>query len=343
MDEPVREWAGNTPYTIEVPLDYPSPTQSDTNPTTEEGIALGRRLFYDPILSRDSSQACASCHLQEKAFSEDLAVSIGVEGEMGTRNAMNLFNLAYMNRLTWDGLAGSLEDQAREPVPNPLEQNIPWPEALVRLNAHPVYPEMFWDAFGSEEANIDLSTKAIAQFLRTIVSFTSKYDLAIIPGNGVNLSELEIDGLTLFNNENGIPGEAECIHCHGGILFTDNMFHNNGLDDASDPNDFDDIGLGGITNVLAEYGMFKTPTLRNIELTAPYMHDGRFATLEEVIDHYSSGIKNSPSLDPLIGSPFTNGVNINFTDDEKAGLIAFLKTLTDTVMINNEAYSSPFD
>jgi len=331
-----------TPLAIEVPADYPVVPVPSDNPTTVEGVDLGRKLFYDNILSVDNTMACASCHLQSNGFAEPLKVSVGVEEQEGTRNAMNLFNLAYMNRLTWDGTAASLEEQALEPVRNPLELNLEWDQAIVKLEESELYPPLFHSAFGSSEITPDLTTKAIAQFLRTIVSFSSKYDLILQGGFGLQFTEAEFDGRDLFFNENGIPGEAECIHCHGGILFTDNAFHNNGLDELVSTGDFSDIGLGAITNTLSDNGKFKSPTLRNIELTAPYMHDGRFATLEEVIDHYSEGVKNSPSLDPLIASPHTNGITLNFNQDEKDGLIAFLKTLTDTVFINNEAYSNPF-
>lgn len=344
MAEPTIEYPefNPTPYEIVVPDDYPLAPNPADNPTTVEGIDLGRKLFYDPILSIDNSMACASCHLQENAFAEPLDVSFGVNNQKGTRNAMNLFNLAYMNQLTWGGSASSLEEQALEPVPNPIELDLPWDEAIEKLEESELYPPLFHSAFGETEITPELTTKAIAQFLRTIVSFSSKYDMILQGGFGVQFTDLEFDGRDIFFNENGIPGEAECIHCHGGSLFTDNMFHNNGLDEVASAADFTDIGLGATTMVLSDYGKFKTPTLRNIELTAPYMHDGRFATLEEVIDHYSTGVKNSPSLDPLIASPHTNLITLNFSEHEKNALVAFLKTLTDTVLINNEAYSNPF-
>ncbi|MGB0839884.1 MAG: cytochrome-c peroxidase [Chitinophagales bacterium] len=313
-------------------------------PVTVEGVALGKKLFHDPILSIDYSMACASCHNQELAFTDDgEAFSTGVDGSIGTRNAMPLFNLAYhLQGLFWDGAAASLEEQALEPVPNPHEMNLPWEDAIARLMVAEDYRILFYEALGVTTITPEDVADALAQFERTLVSTTSKYDLALTPGSGIFLNDLEDTGRELFILE-ATAGGADCFHCHGdpGQLFTDNTFHNNGLDTAFDCADFEDKGLGGVTGDCNDNGKFKTPSLRNIALTAPYMHDGRFATLEEVIDHYSEGIHPSATLDPIIASKFGDGEDefgLGLNDAKKEALIAFLHTLTDTAFINNPEF-----
>lgn len=332
-----------TPYELKLPDRFTAPKIPEDNPMTVEGVALGRKLFYEPMLSKDNSQSCSSCHLQEFAFTDPKALSIGVDGKAGTRNSMPLFNVAYSNRLTWGGGQESLESQSGEPVPNPLEMHLPWDEAVSKLKDDPIYTDDFGKAFPGEEISKANATKAIAQFMRTIISGASAYDYYTTPGSGIFASDAELRGFDLFLTETGTAGEAECVHCHSGILFTDNLFHNNGLDELPSVNDFIDKGLGEITENSEDNGMFKTPSLRNIELTAPYMHDGRFETLREVIEHYSHGIKKSPNIDPLIGSEFTTGVNINMTDAQIDDLISFLKSLTDYELLSNEELSNPFE
>ncbi len=322
-----------TPYPWVNPPGFPDPVFPPDNPLTVEGVELGRKLFYDPILSGDSTQSCASCHMQFASFTDTARYSKGIDGIEGHRNSMPLINVAWMPRLFWDGRAVSPEDQALHPVRDPIEMHNTWPEAVKRLQRHPKYPAYFYEAFGTKNIDSILVVKAIGQFVRTLVSANSKFDRYL--RGEVMLTPGELSGLNIFTTETG-----DCFHCHGGPaspLFTDNDFHNNGLDET-----FSDQGYGAVTGNSYDMGKFKTPTLRNVELTAPYMHDGRFKTLQEVIEHYNSGIKhNSPNLDPIMNLPsFQNGLNLN--PQQKADLIAFLKTLTDTSFIHNPKFSNPF-
>ncbi|MEZ4915054.1 MAG: cytochrome c peroxidase [Chitinophagales bacterium] len=336
LPEPKKEYPQPTAFEIAISSAFPSIPIPVDNPTTVEGIALGRMLFYDPIISRDSSMSCASCHVQEHAFSDPNRFSIGVDDLPGTRQAMALVNVAYPNKLMWDGRNASLEEQALGPVEHPLELNIAWEEVEKRLQRSAVYPEMFGNAFGNDIPDRNMAVKAIAQFERTLISQTSKFDLARQNGSGVFFSEEELRGYELFENEKG-----NCFHCHGSILFTDNSFGNNGLDAVANASQFSDLGLGAISGKTSDNGLFRAPTLRNIVLTAPYMHDGRFNTLEEVLDHYSSGIETSPTLHPIIQSESPGGVGL--TAQQKSDLIAFLHTLTDTVFVNNPDFANPFE
>lgn len=320
-----------TPLVLEKPYNrFPDIEIPADNPMTVEGVALGRRLFYDSILSRDSSVSCASCHLPQASFADPLQFSRGVDGLEGNRNAPAIINQLWNNSFFWEGRSSSLENQALEPVPNPIEMHLDWPEAIRRLKGHPDYPDLFLKAFGMNHFSRDEVVKAIAQFERTLISADSKYDQRL---RGLtNLTEQEFRGFEIFFTERG-----DCFHCHGTILLTDNLFHNNGLDSDST---MDDIGRMQVSGNSSDKGKFKTPTLRNIELTAPYMHDGRFNTLEEVVDFYSEGIQFSSTIDPLMKKVDQGGVQLN--PQEKADLIAFLKTFTDTTFTQNPDFLSPF-
>jgi cytochrome c peroxidase len=293
---------------------------------TEEGIELGRFLFYEKRLSGDNTMNCASCHLSENAFAESSQYSTGIDGISGTRNAMPLFNLGWEEFFFWDGRESSLEAQILEPVPNPIEMHQEWQQAVEKLS-------------------IDATkvSKAIAQFLRTIVSSSSKFDVMYKYEYGIQLSadentmlqNIEAEewaGYDLFKSLNG----ADCFHCHNGPLMRVKKFSNNGLD-----NTFTDLGRSLVTNNPEDDGKFKVPSLRNIELTAPYMHDGRFSTLDEVIEHYSSGVHISPTIDPLI--EYANQGGVQLDAQEKVLLKKFLLTLTDTVFINNPKFKDPFN
>ncbi|MBX7202996.1 MAG: cytochrome-c peroxidase [Bacteroidia bacterium] len=319
------------PYPLEIPKGMPQMQIPADNPLTVEGVALGRKLFYDPILSGDRTQSCSSCHRQEAAFSDaGKRFSVGIKGLNGSRNAHAIINTGFLSRLFWDGRALGLEAQILEPVPNPLEMNLSWKEAGVRLNADESYRKEFFQAFGINTIDSTFVAKAIAQFLRTLISADSRFDKRL--RNELNLSAEELNGYVIFNTERG-----DCFHCHpadGGRLFTDNRFHNNGLDSV-----FTDKGLFSISGNPADMGKFLTPTLRNIAFTAPYMHDGRFATLEEVIEHYNRGGIASPSTDPLMKNV---GKGLNLTAKEKADLLAFLHALSDSNFVKNKNFSSPF-
>lgn len=326
-----------TPYTLDTPATLPNMPQPADNPLTVEGIALGRKLFYDPILSNDSTQSCASCHAQLFGFTDNgKKFSRGIDQLDGTRNSMALINLGYNLNFFWDGRENSLENQALRPVENPVEMHETWADAVCKIMSQPGYRHEFYKAFGAKTITPTEVTKAIAQFERTMISGQSKFDLAIQPGSGVFLTEQEYAGYLMFITE-----QADCFHCHqhNAYLFNDNTPHNNGLDSIVNAADFADLGYGGVTQNAYDNGKFRTPTLRNIALTAPYMHDGRFATLSEVIDHYSHDIKPSPSLDPIIATKF--GTGKHFSEEEKQNLIAFLNTLTDTAFIHNPAFSKP--
>ncbi len=326
-----------TPYTVKVPKGFPQLEIPPDNPMTSEGIHLGRELFYDPILSRDSTMGCFSCHHQESGFTDNLPVSKGIDGIAGRRSAMSLLNVAFdYSGLFWDGRAASLEDQALQPVEDPIELDESWSHVEQKLRRHPRYPEEFRKAFGisnTSEITRDLAVKAIAQFERTLVSSgESKYDRwqrgEIFP------DEDEYDGYDMFFDVSR-TFDAQCGHCHNGALFTTNEFRNNGIEPVSGFDDFPDKGRGEVTGTEDDNGKFKIPTLRNIEFTAPYMHDGRFATLEEVLDHYNSGGHHQPNTDPLI-------YPLYLTDTEKHDILAFLHTLADTTFLQNPDFSNPF-
>lgn len=342
IEEPIDVNPSATPYSIEIPPFFPPMDIPTDNPLTVEGIELGRFLFWEKQLSADNSMSCGTCHIPDVSFADPNPVSTGVTGAVGTRQAMALINLGWANDYFWDGRAITLEEQLLDPVPNPIEMNLPWDEAISRLRADARYPEMFLAAFGTDEITVDRTVKAMAQFLRIMISADSKFDRWRRGEYFMNDSEFR--GYELFLKEGGDPeivqgGEfgADCFHCHGeaGLQFTDYLPHNNGLD-----SEFTDLGVGGITGNPSDYGKFKTPTLRNVELSAPYMHDGRFQTLEEVVEHYNSGGQPSATIDPFM--KYTQG-GLMLSPQSKADLVAFLKTLTDTTFISNPAFSDPHE
>ncbi len=316
-----------TPYPFISPLGLPPMPIPADNPLTVEGVALGRKLFYDPILSANNTQSCASCHRQQYAFTDStLQFSVGITGAMGTRNAPALINLGWEKKFFWDGGAATLEDQVIGPITNPLEMHDTLTRVIEKLQ-HSAYPALFKKAFGTDSITTKLLMKAIAQFERTMVSANSKYDQFV--QKKVMLNESEWRGLQLFQDGN----KGDCNHCHVvGSTFTDFDYKNNGLDSV-----FKDEGRYRITLNPADMGKFKTPTLRNIALTAPYMHDGRFKTLGEVIDFYNSGFHYSPTLDVNISLIAKD----RLTPLDKADLIAFLNTLTDQDFVNDPRFSKP--
>lgn len=323
-----------------MPLDIPeiissniiAPVIPADNPQTVEGVALGKKLFFDKILSANGTKACAFCHAPQQAFTDNMITSVGIDGIAGTRNSMPIFNLAwnYDERFNWDGSALSLERQAEEPVENPIELHSDWDNVVERLQADPEYPELFQLAFNTSTITKELTTKAIAQFERTLISANSKFDQYSL--GQTTLTTQELNGLDIFLRED----KGDCFHCHGNPnnpLWTNNNFHNNGLDAT-----FTDLGLGAVTGDPNDNGKFRTPSLRNLAYTAPYMHDGRFTTLDEVIDHYSEGLQDSPTIDPLMKQVDQGGVQL--TDQEKADLKAFLLTLSDPSFINNPDFQN---
>jgi cytochrome c peroxidase len=329
-----------TPYNINYPggLLWPRLKIPADNPLTVEGIALGKKLFYDNILSADNSISCASCHAQNLSFSDSKKLSVGINGQLGLRNAMPLFNLGWFedpllvkggHGFFWDGRVATLENQAIAPIEDPREMNQNLAELEQELRAHAEYPALFKRAFGTDSITTRLVMFAIAQFERTLISGNSKFDQ--FKRGEIQLTESELRGLTLFTTE-----RADCFHCHGNDrspFFTDFKFHNNGLDSVPT-----DLGLGGITGKAEDRGLFKTPSLRNLSFTAPYMHDGRFNTLEEVIEFYNSGTKNGATTDLNIIKNHPKG-GLNLSPQDKQDLIAFLKTLDDYSFITDLRFS----
>ncbi|MDZ4824725.1 MAG: cytochrome c peroxidase [Flavobacteriales bacterium] len=321
---------------LEIPPFFPPMDIPVDNPLTEEGVLLGRYLFWEKKLSGNNLMSCATCHLPEFGFSDPNQFSTGINGEIGNRQAMALVNLGWAYNFFWDGRAGSIEDQVQQPVENPIEMAEDWDNAILELAADTLYPPLFEAAFGSSAITQDRSAKALAQFLRMLISSNSKFDKQRI--GQYDFTADEEAGFDLFLAEGGQQGVggADCFHCHGhsGMQMGDYLFHNNGLDQhfVADP------GLAIITGNPLDSGKFKTPSLRNIELTAPYMHDGRFATLDQVLDHYNTGGEISTTIDPFMEAA---GGGLFLDDTKKQQVMAFLKCLTDTSFINNEAFSDP--
>lgn len=320
-----------TPYRIPLPEfvgDYFDKMPEDAeNPLTEEGIALGRRLFYDKRLSADNTLSCGSCHQQRFAFADNRAFSLGVHDSLGIMNTMPLFNLGWARSFFWDGRAPTLREQVTEPLINRLEMAGTWGDVLDKLQQDKDYPGLFRQVFGSDKINSTMVSKAITQFELTLVSFNTRFDKYYFDGQADALTPQEERGLDIFF------GFGNCNHCHSDVLLTDNYFRNNGLDLNPQP------GLYNTTGKESDRGRVKVPSLRNIALTAPYMHDGRFRSLEEVLDFYSSGIhQKSPNVDEHI-VPLGKGLFL--TTAQKADLVAFLHTLTDSSFIRNPAYADP--
>ena len=342
--EPTAEPA--TPYVLAIPANFPTlPPQPADNPLTEEGVELGRHLFYETALSVDNTISCASCHRQELAFSDGRAHAIGVNGAQHPRSSMSLANMMWEKDLTWDGVAPTLEQQARIPLENPVEMHQPLPVSVQRLQKMPKYPAMFRKAFGTSTITDDLLLKALSQFERTLISGNSRFD-KFRRGDRSALTRTELAGAQLFathpDADRNLRG-GNCQDCHAGDLQTNREFSNNGLDLT-----FTDLGRGGVTKQAFDNGKFRVPSLRNIALTAPYMHDGRFQTLEEVLDHYNEHVvKNSPNLDPLIVNASNNSFNppgqirLGLTATEKAQIVAFLRTLTDSTFITDPRFARP--
>lgn len=326
-------------YELPVPDHFPRPLIPADNPLTVAGVELGRRLFFETLLSSDNRMSCASCHQPERAFTDGLATSTGVRGLSGTRSSMSLANLAFNNRgFFWDGRVATLEAQAIIPVEDHRELNENWDRVEEKLRQHPDYPTHFRAAFGIDrrsEITRDLVVRALAQFERSLISADSKFDRVVWKNEGW-FTEQEERGRELFFIEfAGNVDHPGCSHCHNAPLFGDNVFRNNGLDSVATLDQFTDPGRGPVSGNRFDNGAFRTPSLRNIALTAPYMHDGRFKTLEEVIDHYATGGHGVENEDANL-RPF------HLSDADKAALIAFLHTLTDDSFLTNPTHQSPF-
>ena len=319
----------------------------EDNVITDWGATLGRVLFYEKALSLNNTLSCASCHHQENNFADPVAFSVGFEGEVTNRNSMSLTNARYYEheKFFWDERAATLEDQILIPIQDHIEMGLTIDEMISRLEDRPYYALLFEKAFGDSNITPERVAKATSQFIRSIVSFTSKFDKAVV-ASGItqsNLIKSPLEGLTELENRgvdlffNIYRG---CTSCHSFGFQIADLAMNNGLD-----SEFTDLGVGGFTGNDYQMGKFKVPSLRNIAVSGPYMHDGRFETLEEVLEHYSSGIQFSPTLDVRfrgIGSGNTTVRQMDLTEDEKEGLIAFLHTLTDEEFLRDEKFSDPF-
>lgn len=328
------------PYQLNYPAYFGSRfTIPEDNPMTREGVQLGRMLFYETRLSKNNQFSCASCHQQKFAFTDGSSFSTGIDGTPTKRSAMSLANLLWVNNFFWDGRAGSLEAQAVVPLTDAHEMGQPLGESVVKLKKTANYTALFKNAFGTSEISEDRILKAIAQFERTLISANARYD-RYLNGQPV-LSEQELRGMTLFMT-NPLPAKnirgAECGRCHGGPKIFQELFHNNGLD--KEPKD---VGRMEVSGQEIDRGRFRVPTLRNIALTSPYMHDGRFNTLDDVLNHYSEHIQQSESLSPFLAeaSNEVDGKGLLLRSDEKKDIIAFLKTLTDSTFISSPEFSNP--
>ncbi|MGJ8724686.1 MAG: MbnP family protein [Roseibacillus sp.] len=313
-----------TPYPFTMPRNFPHPKLPTDYPLTKERVRLGRELFFETALSKNTATSCASCHPSQNAFVDNTAKSFGFLGEKTKRHSMPLLNLAWKTTpFFWDGRSPSLRDQILKPIEDPLEMGEELPNVIQKLEKISYYPRLFESAFGDREITSERLAIAIEQFLLSLTSFDSKFDRAA--KGKAELTEQEKRGFELFMTENdprlGLRG-ADCFHCHSGAFFTNHRFHNNGLPPANE-----DLGREHTTGKRNDRFKFSTPSLRNIAITSPYMHDGRFDTLEEVVQFYSSQIHRSPTLDPNIAKHPGNGLDLD--KEEQAALVAFLKTLSD--------------
>jgi len=329
----------NHPYILEYGT-FPPPQIAADNPLTEEGVKLGRMLFYETLLSSNNQMSCAGCHNQKTAFADTNQFSTGVLGLQGGRHSMSVFNMAWnSNGFFWDGRADLLRDQSLMPIQDVLEMHETLPNVVAKLASSPIYRAQFKKVFGSEEISDEKMSKAMEQFMNSIVSYRSKFD-GYLAGTATLTADEERGRFLFFTEYNpSFPNAsgADCQHCHGGANFENDKYMNNGLDnDAA----VTDIGRQNVTNNVADKAKFKVTTLRNVELTHPYMHDGRFRTLEQVVDHYNS-VTNSSTLDASFQQQLPNG-GLQLSENDKAALVAFLKTLTDENLINDSRYSSPF-
>ena len=307
-----------------IPKGWPKPVYDFTkNPVTQDGFNLGKKLFFDPLLSKDTTTSCSSCHLQFTAYTHvDHAVSHGIKGLKGTRNTLSLVNLAWNKNFMWDGGVNNLEVQPLAPITSPVEMDNTLETIVSRLSKSPSYQKKFKLAFGDTASVTGQRVlKALAQFMVSIQSYNSKYDKVMRHGTGVVFTESENHGLKLFRKH--------CESCHKEPLFTNGEFENNGLEPDTK---YKDGGRIKITTHKTDSLKFRVPSLRNIEVSVPYMHDGRFSNLEMVLFHYTAGIYKTPFL----SSKLSKAIVMN--EQDKKDLLAFLKTLTDQEFLYDKRF-----
>ncbi|QHN03523.1 c-type cytochrome [Granulicella sp. WH15] len=318
--KPVSDHPIGTPVTIKAPLGLPPVPIPPGNPPTADTIALGRLLFYDKRLSQDNTLACASCHNPQIVFTDGLRFSLGVGGKTGVRNAPTIVNAAYTPFQFWDGRAASLELQVDGPMTNPIEMNQAHDVSIAKLSADPAYRDLFQRAFGPGGITVGRVENALASFERTVLSGNSAFDRYQYGGDKTAMTPAQIRGLAVFID----PTKGNCATCHTigshDALFTDGKFHNTG-EAVGDDGNFNDVGRFHETKVAADEGAFKTPTLRNVANTSPYMHDGSLKTLKEVVDFYAGGGNSNPNLDPEMKK-------INLTGQDRTDLVEFMRALT---------------
>lgn len=316
--------SGPQPLELQIPAGFPAPQYSFTgNPLTKEGFELGRKLFYDGRLSKDGNFPCASCHQQFAAFATfDHPLSHGVNNQFTLRNAPGLFNMAWNKEMHWDGGITNIEVQPLAPITAPNEMAEDINNVINKLKADEVYPKMFTAAFGDETINSQRMLFAITQFVTAMVSGNSKYDK--VKQGQTTFTQTEQNGYTLF--------QSKCATCHSEPLFTDHSFRNTGIPVDPFVNDY---GRMRITNKKEDSLKFKVPSLRNVALTFPYGHDGRFSSITSVLDHYSSGVQDGPTTDALVKN------KIPLTNFDKFYLLEFLKTLTDSTFITDKRFAQP--
>jgi cytochrome c peroxidase len=309
---------------FDIPKNWPKPVYNfKNNPLSKEKIFLGRNLFYDPILSRDNSISCASCHSPYNAFTHvDHNLSHGIEDRIGTRNSPTLMNLAWHKSFMWDGAINHLDMQALAPISHRDEMDEKIENVIFKINQIKKYKMLFFIAFGDSTATGEKTLKAISQFMLTLISANSKYDL--VKQHKATFTSQEQNGYKLF--------QKHCASCHKEPLFTNLQFENNGL--KTDPK-LNDFGRMKITQNTKDSLKFKVPTLRNIEFSFPYMHDGRFKKLNQVLNHYTNEIQYSPTLSQALTE------SIKLSSNEKVDIIAFLLTLSDREFLFNQAHSFP--
>jgi cytochrome c peroxidase len=328
-----------------IPSNFPKPIYPiDSNPVTQAGFDLGKNLFYDGILSRDSTIACGECHRQTYAFSHHMHdLSHGIEGRIGLRNAQPLQNLAWRERFQWDGKAATLDTQPILPIEHPDEMDDKLDNVVAKLSKHQGYKNMFKAAFGTEQITAERMLKALSQFMLSLVSANAKYDKYQRKEAGVNLTADELEGMSLFESKG-------CKSCHAGQLFSDESFRSLGLSrfERTKVDYIDgkpvlsivvDEGRYRVTGIVTDRFRFKVPSLRNVAASPPYMHDGRFAKLQEVLDFYDAGMQEVPNLDPIFRKNARLGIPMSA--EEKRKIIAFLNTLTDETFLKDKRFAEP--
>ena len=313
-------------YRLEIPAGFPALTfDSKEYPLTVNGIALGKKLFYEGKLSRNNTISCGFCHIQENAFTHHgHTVSHGIDNRMGIRNAQPIQNMAFLKNYTWDGVSHHLDERSLVPITTDFEMDSSIPEVIGKLSSDPNYKKMFKAAFGDEDITGDRILNALTQFMRTMISANSKYDQ--VKKGMTTFTNSEYSGKIVFENK--------CASCHSGELFTDESYRNTGMYYNSQ---YNDKGRYRVTLNDNDYMKFRVPSLRNVAFTAPYMHDGRLSSLEAVLNFYSDQVENHANLDPILKQDGHIGIPMNA--QEKQFIIAFLNTLSDQQFITNPKFA----